>query len=59
MDTPCYQTNGQIAKFNMDRAATCDCGNLDRHGKFIKGRPREGDSGAYDGIYFRHPSSAD
>ena len=46
---------GQIGKFNMDRWAVCDCGDADKHGKFIEGVPKDHSSDTHKGIYFKYP----
>lgn len=42
---------GQIGKFNMDRHAVCDCGNADKHGKFVEGKPKDNNPETHRGIY--------
>lgn len=50
-DTPKWDVTNYLAKLNSDRGAVCDCGNPDKHGKYVVGEPREHNSRSHAGIY--------
>lgn len=51
MDVFIRDSNAQLAKFNGDRGAVCDCGDPDKHGKYIKGEPKNNSPKTHKGIY--------
>lgn len=52
MDIPDWDANRQLSKFNQDRWAVCDCGDADKHGKFVEGEPKGGNPETHRGIYW-------